>query len=352
MMYTDIKTSRRRLPANRPGGHGASGKVPAWVADMSARPPQDNGEHLNEVVKATLESYENEGLLDDLSEHPIPSLQDVTAILADLRELLFPRHFNKRKLGRENIAYYIGDRIDQVYRALAEQIAKGFEHECPNPGREHEPCDLCMGRGRKESAAFLKKIPHLREMFAEDLEAAYEGDPAAKSLDEIIFSYPGFRAVVVYRIAHELHVQGVPLLPRIMTEHAHSVTGVDIHPGATIGRRFFIDHATGVVIGETTEIGDNVTIYQGVTLGAPSFPKGTDGKIIRSQKRHPTIENNVTIYAGATILGPVVIGRGAVIGGNVWLTSPVPPGTKVVIAKPHLVYKTSSREGYVTDYQI
>ncbi|NQT21678.1 MAG: serine acetyltransferase [Planctomycetes bacterium] len=352
MMYTRVKTSRRRFPVKGRGGQREPEKAPAWGVDMSERPPQGNGEDLNEVVDATLRSYEDEGLLDDLSERPIPSLDDVTAILVDLRELLFPRHFNRRRVVRENIAYYIGDKIDQVYRALAEQIAKGFQHECPNPGREHQPCDLCMGRGRQESAAFLKKIPHLRKMFAEDLEAAFEGDPAAKSFDEIIFSYPGFRAVVVYRIAHELHVQSVPLLPRIMTEHAHSVTGVDIHPGATIGRRFFIDHATGVIIGETTQIGENVKIYQGVTLGAFSFPKGPDGKIIRDQKRHPTIEDNVTIYSGATILGPIVIGKGAEIGGNVWLTDPVPPGTKVVIGKPHLVYKITSREGYVTDYQI
>lgn len=326
--------------------------VSSRIPFMSNQPPQYKDEGLSEVVDAALRSYENDGLLDDLSEHPMPSQQDVTAILADLRELLFPRHFNRRRLDRENIAYYIGDKIDLVHRSLTEQIAKGFQHECPNPGKEHRPCDLCMGRGREQSAAFLKKIPRLREMFTEDLEAAYEGDPAAKSLDEIIFSYPGYRAVVVYRIAHELHLQSVPLLPRIMTEHAHSATGVDIHPGAAIGRRFFIDHATGVVIGETTEIGDNVTIYQGVTLGAPSFPKGHDGKIIRNQKRHPTIEDNVTIYSGATILGPIVIGRGAVIGGNVWLTSPVPAETKVVNDKPRLVYKITSEKGRIQDYQI
>ena len=319
---------------------------------MAGELPKDKDESLPKVVGAVLKSYEKEGMLEDLSERPMPSLEDVIAILADMLEVLFPRHFTRRKLDRANIAYHIGDKIDQLYASLSEQIAKSFQHECPNPGHEHEPCDLCKGRGRENAAAFLKKLPDLRDLFADDLQAAYEGDPAAKSLDEIIFSYPGFRAIVVYRIAHELHMQKVPLLPRIMTEYAHSATGVDIHPGATIGRRIFIDNGTGVVVGETTEIGDNVKIYQGVTLGALSFPKGEDGKIIRDRKRHPTIEDNVTIYSGATILGATVIGKGAEVGGNVWLTGPIPPGTKVVNDRPHLVYKISSKEGYIQDYQV
>ncbi|MBM3211702.1 serine acetyltransferase, partial [Candidatus Poribacteria bacterium] len=171
----------------------------------------------------------------------------------------------------------------------------------------------------------------------------------AKSLDEIIFSYPGIVAITTYRIAHEIHIQGIPMLPRIMTEYAHGITGIDIHPGATIGRSFFIDHGTGVVIGETTEIGDRVKLYQGVTLGALSFPKDSTGALVRGRKRHPTIEDDVTIYSGATILGgDTVIGKNSVIGGNVWLVESVPPGTRVTIEEPQLVYKSRTSSTKVT----
>jgi serine O-acetyltransferase len=178
----------------------------------------------------------------------------------------------------------------------------------------------------------------LRARLANDVQAAFEGDPAAKSFDEVIFAYPAIFAITIYRLAHELHLQGIPLLPRIMTEHAHSVTGIDIHPGATIGSGFFIDHGTGVVIGETTHIGNHVKLYQGVTLGALSLAMDDEGRMIRGKKRHPTIEDDVIIYAGATILGgTTVIGRGSVIGGNVWLTRSVPPYTRVVISEPELL---------------
>ena len=178
-------------------------------------------------------------------------------------------------------------------------------------------------------------------MLSLDVTAAYEGDPAAKSHDEIIFSYPGIFALMVYRVANKLHTLGVPLLPRIMTEYAHSITGIDIHPGATIGKGFVIDHGTGVVIGETTHIGDNVRIYQGVTLGALSLPRDA-GEKLRGTKRHPTIEDGVIIYSGATILGgDTVIGAHSIVGGNVWITSPVPPNTKVVMKEPELKYMSS-----------
>ena len=318
---------------------------------MSTNNQNGSDRHIPEIVDSVLKSYEESGVLDHLETRPMPSLEEVVKIIDELQEVLFPLHFNRRKLDRKNVSYYIGDKIDMVFATLGEQIARSFQHECAAPGKVHEPCDNCRARGEAEAVAFLRKIPSLRRMLADDVQAAFDGDPAAKSFDEIIFCYPGFRAVMVYRVAHELHLQEVPLLPRIITEYAHSVTGVDIHPGATIGRSFFIDHGTGVVIGETSEIGDNVKIYQGVTLGALSFPKGADGKIIRDCKRHPTIEDDVTIYSGATILGPKIIGRGAVIGGNVWLTGELPPGTKVVIDKPRLVYEISSKEG-VADYQI
>ncbi len=191
-------------------------------------------------------------------------------------------------------------------------------------------------------ARLLCRLPELRARLAQDVEAAYEGDPAAKSLAEIVVSYPAIRAIATYRIAHELHGLGVPMIPRIMTEYAHDRTGIDIHPGAKIGSRFFIDHGTGVVIGETTEIGDRVRLYQGVTLGALSPRRGES---LRGQKRHPTIEDDVTIYAGATILGGrTVIGHGSVVGGNVWLVEPIPPGSKVVAEPPHQLVRLRSSE--------
>jgi serine O-acetyltransferase len=234
------------------------------------------------------------------------------------------------------LSYHLGNLVNDIFEKLAAQIARSIRHECR---RLHSLCTQCLERGQKDSLVFLKKVPTLREILAGDVQAAYDGDPAAKSLDEIIFSYPCILAITIYRVAHELYAQGVPLLPRIMTEYAHGVTGIDIHPGARIGNTFFIDHGTGVVIGETTEIGDRVKIYQGVTLGALSFPKDGQGNLIRGVKRHPTIEDDVTIYSNATILGPTVIGTRSVIGGNVWITRDVPPDTMVTIEQPHLQYK-------------
>jgi serine O-acetyltransferase len=192
---------------------------------------------------------------------------------------------------------------------------------------------------------FLEALPRVRALLAEDLAAAYEGDPAATGYAEILVAYPSLHAVAIYRVAHELHGLGVPLMPRIMTEHAHALYGIDIHPGAKIGRHFFIDHGTGVVIGGTAELGDRVKLYQGVTLGALSFPRDADGRMIRGQKRHPTIEDDVTIYAGATILGgDTVIGRGSTIGGNVWLHESVPPDTRVQIKPPAQRVQTGDAE--------
>jgi serine O-acetyltransferase len=201
---------------------------------------------------------------------------------------------------------------------------------------------MCEERGQEEAVKFLTQLPDLRTILATDIQAAHQGDPAAASYDEIIFSYPGLFAVTVYRAAHQLFHQQVPLIPRIMTEYAHSHTGIDIHPGAHIGASFFIDHGTGVVIGETTEIGNSVRLYQGVTIGALSLPKDARERF-RNMKRHPTIEDDVIIYAGATILGgETVIGARSVIGGNVWITESVPPDTKVFLKKPGLVFKDNS----------
>jgi serine O-acetyltransferase len=219
---------------------------------------------------------------------------------------------------------------------LSEQITHSIRHEC---FRYDQSCSECGERGQAVALQVIESVPWLRKILATDVRAAYEGDPAAKSHDEIIFAYPGIFAIMVYRTAHKLFELGVPLLPRIMTEHAHSATGIDIHPGAEIGERFVIDHGTGVVIGETTEIGDNVRIYQGVTLGALSLPKDA-GERLRGSKRHPSIEDDVIIYSGATILGgDTVIGARSVIGGNVWITESVPPDTRVILDTPRLVYR-------------
>jgi serine O-acetyltransferase len=289
---------------------------------------------LPEIVEAIVESCQQPDSVDHIDSAVIPSFESVVEILKDLLDLLFPGYFGNQELDRRNLAYHIGSEVNSLFEKLAVQISRSIQHECR---RLDSLCVKCVEKGQEQALEFLRKIPKLRKMLAGDVRAAYEGDPAAKSIDEIVFAYPGLFAIAVYRIAHELHVQGVPLLPRIMTEYAHRVTGIDIHPGAKIGRNFFIDHGTGVVIGETTEIGDNVRIYQGVTLGALSLKREADGSMARGYKRHPTIEDDVIIYAGATILGgETVIGARSIIGGNVWLTSSVPPDSRVTLADPNL----------------
>jgi serine O-acetyltransferase len=261
-------------------------------------------------------------------------------MLEVLFEILYPGYFGEQELTDSNVAYVVGHKMSKLYDLLTEQIYRAIKHECRRLG---SVCTHCKLRSEDVAIDFLRALPPMRELLAEGVEAAFDGDPAAKSFGEIIFSYPGTYAVTVYRIAHTLLGLGVPLLPRIMTEYAHSVTGIDIHPGARIGRRFFIDHGTGVVIGETTILGDDCKLYQGVTLGALSFPKDERGKLIRGRKRHPTLEDRVTVYSGTTILGgTTVIGHDSVVGGNVWLTHSVPPGTTVLIESPRLTYREGS----------
>ncbi len=294
-------------------------------------------QQLPEIVENVYKSYEQTPSTRNIGESPLPSKEVIIEILELMREILFPGYYGNTGLCWENVRYFIGSKLDQLFTSLSSEISKSFRHECKETGHI---CIDCIDRASHKCMDFLNKIPYIREMLIDDVQAAYDGDPAAKSLDEIIFSYPGITAITIYRIAHELHIQGIPLIPRIMTEYAHSITGIDIHPGAKIGRSFFIDHGTGVVIGETCEIGDRVKLYQGVTLGALSFPKDDTGALIRGRKRHPTIEDDVTIYAGATILGgDTVIGKGSVIGGNVWLVQSIPPGTKVTIEAPQLRFK-------------
>lgn len=268
---------------------------------------------------------------------PIPSKECVVEIIDSVREILFPGYFTRGKLDPVNLRYSMGQSTATLFDMLSEQICRSIRHDC---FRYNQTCSECEEQGHRVALKLLEDIPAIRKTLATDVRASYDGDPAAKSYDEIIFSYPGIFAVTVYRVAHKLSQYGVPLLPRIMTEHAHSVTGIDIHPGADIGESFVIDHGTGVVIGETTEIGKNVRIYQGVTLGAHSLPKNAGDKF-RGKKRHPTIEDDVIIYSGATILGgDTVIGARAVIGGNVWLTESVPADTTVVMETPRLIYKS------------
>jgi serine O-acetyltransferase len=271
------------------------------------------------------------------SRYAVPSDESAKEILGLFQEVLFIGYFGKQDIPDHDLEPHLHVHMSELFDSLAVQIAKSLVHECQNP---REGCDLCRSKGERNAAEIIGKIPMIRQMLEGDVQAAFDGDPAAKSFDEIIFSYPGLRAIMVHRIAHELYAQDVPLLPRIMSEYAHAITGIDIHPGATIGRNFFIDHGTGVVIGETTLIGNNVKIYQGVTLGALSFPKDERGNLLRDIKRHPTLEDNVTVYSGTTILGgDTVIGRGSTVGGNVWLTTSVPAGTKVVIKTPELRMK-------------
>ncbi|MDF1565617.1 MAG: serine acetyltransferase [Deltaproteobacteria bacterium] len=256
----------------------------------------------------------------------LPSRDALIDILGSLRSVLFPGYFSDWDLSQESLHFYVGATLDRVLHVLQEQIRRGLcfamEEPCAESGDAQE-------RAHEITREFLRRLPALRERLDTDVQAHYDGDPAATTRGEIVYSYPGLRAIMHYRLAHELHALGVPLIPRIITEHAHALTGVDIHPGATIGERFFIDHGTGVVIGETSVIGRNVCIYQGVTLGAKSFPKDEKGNPVKGIPRHPIVEDGVIIYSGATILGRVTIGKGAVVGGNVWLTRDVAPGTMV-----------------------
>lgn len=296
-------------------------------------------EELPAVVDLLVQTCRGGACFDHVGPEPIPSRESIIDLVHAGFRILYPGYFIRTRLDEVNLAYYLGQEVTAFFDSLSEQIALALRHEC----RRHQlPCVRCEDRGQEAALAFLQDLPRLRALLATDIRAAYEGDPAARGYDEIIFSYPGLFAITVYRMAHRLFEQGIPLIPRIMTEYAHGRTGIDIHPGAHIGESFFIDHGTGVVVGETTHIGNRVRLYQGVTLGALSLPRDA-GSLLRDKQRHPTIEDDVIIYAGATILGgQTVIGERSVIGGNVWVTESVPPDTRVFLKKPELVYKSAS----------
>ena len=294
-------------------------------------------EELPTITEQLVETYTECSRMNHLGHEPLPSRDGVAEIVGDLFEVLYPGYGKRQNLHLGNIGYYVGSLVDALHDKLTQQIARALRHELC----EEAPHIDCEKMGQPKAVELLRRLAEVRKVLERDVEAAYRGDPAARSHHEIIFSYPGLEAITVYRVAHELHSLKVPYIPRMMTELAHAKTGIDIHPGATIGPGFFIDHGTGVVIGETCEIGEGVKLYQGVTLGALSFNKDDDGGLVHgSYKRHPTLRNGVVVYANATILGgQTVVGERSVIGSNVWLTESVPPDTTVVLEKPRLRLK-------------
>ena len=293
-------------------------------------------DQLPQLTRRLVETYDHIGTINHLDHCPLPNYEEVVAVLHDLQEILYPGYRKREGLHRGNVEYYVGELIDQLHDRLTRQIGRALRHEAGATSSCHQDEDF-EALGQAKTLQFLDRLPELREILATDVEAAYHGDPACRTPAEVIFCYPGLEAVTIYRLAHLLYELDIPYIPRMMCEWAHRRTGIDIHPGATIGRYFFIDHGTGVVIGETCEIGEYVKIYQGVTLGALSFSTDANGNLVRGLKRHPTIEDRVVIYANATILGgTTVIGHDSVIGSSVSITKSVDPHTTVVLEKPQL----------------
>ncbi len=301
------------------------------------------GPRLGELVSRIVDSYKADARTQHIGRTYLPARAEIIQFLRNSLELLYPGFIGRQHLTEHNMAFHVGDLVPRIAEAAFRQIRMCLcyveETETPS-STEHTSCDATA---RQYTMGFLEEIPSVRALLAGDVQAAFDGDPAALNMDEVVLAYPGLLAISVHRLAHPLYGLDVPLMPRIMSEWAHAKTGIDIHPGARIGRNFFIDHGTGVVIGETTDIGDNVKVYQGVTLGALSFPKDERGRVIREAKRHPTVEDNVTIYANAIILGgDTVIGRNSVIGGSVFVTSSVPPNSVVTFKPPELRVKTKT----------
>lgn len=284
---------------------------------------------MHKLVDQLLDSYKDVGGINKADVSIFPNRENVVAVINDLQSLVFPGYRTAEEINDQNIRYITGQRINRVADVLTKEIQKALIYDKTIHNKNVTEDEIknsdCFEQAERITLSLLNSLPEIRRTIHLDVNALYEGDPAAKSDEEVIVSYPGLEAIVVYRLAHFIHKNKVPVIPRIMTEYIHGKTGIDIHPGATIGESFFIDHGTGIVIGETTIIGKNVKIYQGVTLGALSVQKNYQNK-----KRHPTIEDNVTIYANATILGgETVIGKGATIGGNTWIVKSVPAGTIV-----------------------
>jgi serine O-acetyltransferase len=285
-------------------------------------------EQLHQVVRQLSQPLAEDPIC--LQRMPPPNIQQLGKMNHLLRVILFPKYFGESALKPVTLANSIGAILDKVTKLLFNQIMRGVCFACSGK----IPLKTCQSQAREKVRHFVTRLPQIRDLLEKDVYAAYMGDPAAQSTNEVIFCYPSIKALTTFRIAHELHVSRVPIIPRILTEMVHSETGIDIHPGAVIGESFFMDHGTGIVIGETVEIGKNVRIYQGVTLGAKSFLNDKNGSLVKGIPRHPIVEDDVIIYSGATILGRVTIGTGSIIGGNVWITANVPSHTRVIQTKP------------------
>lgn len=286
--------------------------------------------NLNSIIKELSDSGSyNEMFHEPIHGEQLPSSEKLNEVVNILREIIFPGFFGHSSLHPDNLKYYIGVNINKVYNLIFQQVLSGLCFVCNNENKT--ACQLeCTEKAKKITNNFIKRLPAIRHKLSTDVKATFEGDPASKSKGEVIFCYPGIRAITNYRIANELLKLNVPLIPRIISEMAHSETGIDIHPGAEIGDYFTIDHGTGVVIGETCIIGNHVRIFQGVTLGAKSFPLDVNGNPIKGIPRHPIVKDNVIIYSQATILGRITIGENSVIGGNVWIDHDLPPNSKVI----------------------
>jgi serine O-acetyltransferase len=287
----------------------------------------------SDLVDRLMASYQaGPRAMHHLGAYELPQVAEIARCVEEVRALIFPGFVGSALVGArpEEVRAYISERIDDLQHRLRRQVYRGLHHRCQLiKGSRDLDCAHCAEAADAITRRFLAGLPELRALLATDVEAAYEGDPAATGTDEVIFCYPGLYAITAFRVANRLLTEGAIIIPRMITEHAHEKTGIDIHPGATIGRSFFIDHGTGIVIGETSRIGERVRIYQGVTLGALSLPKS---RRFETRKRHPTIDDEVIIYANATILGgDTVIGRGAIIGGNSWVTRSVPAGARIAV---------------------
>ncbi len=301
---------------------------------------------LERLVDGMLASYRRDPRGQHINRRFLPSRDEILEIVRLLLQLFYPGYVGRQDLTDENLAYHVGTLLSSIREKLEHQIGICLSFAAETEGQATEGCPE---EARRLTSALLERLPQIRQALILDVQAAYDGDPAASSLDEVILAYPGMLAVTVHRVAHELYAMRVPLLPRIMSEWAHAHSGADIHPGAKIGRSFFIDHSTGVVVGETSTIGSNVKLYQGVTLGALSIPRDERGRVIRDSKRHPTVEDNVTVYANATVLGgKTAIGANSVVGGSVFVTQSVPGGSLVALRPPELTVRAkNSAEDYV-----
>ena len=308
--------------------------MPSDAAERGAQAPRTDSPlphkaNLPGVVDAVLGQIERGSTVRHACRYPLPSEETVVRTLDLLSEALFPGYFGKKALDQASLPFHVGETLSMAHDLLVQEVTSCLTHAHHCAGDLH--LDECQEEGRRVAFGVLEALPEVMALLDDDVQAAFAGDPAATGFDEVMFCYPGFRAILIHRIAHVIHSLDVPWLPRMMTEYAHRITGIDIHPGATIGRRFFMDHGTGIVIGETSVIGYNVRMYQGVTLGGYNFKRDEDGRLLRGYKRHPTLEDDVVVYSNASILGDVTIGRGSVIGANVILSHSVEPGTQITI---------------------